>query len=568
VIDVGSSSVRMSCVRVEDDGATWTVLADEREMTRLAEKHSESDEAQDEQGKLASKKQGEVSSAESRDSEANMLAPRAMRRSVDAIARFAAIARGAGAEPLCVATAAVRSARNQREFIDAVASGAGVQLQVLSAGDEARASFDAAMREAPVTLGPCAVLDIGGGSLQLTQALHGIVIDRASLPLGAIALSQRVRSEAEPNDGKQSEELTGSTERKIAEALCDKLMKRSIKPRVKATKQRPLHVLGVGGTLTTLLAIVARKRGLTVDRKDPRQAAMVGVISVQEIRECIDALASMPASRRDELPGVSSDRADIILCGLIAAERALHRMQASHIRIIAGGVREGLLAKLAKGELLASDARHGTRHTSLLAHAGELLDLCAPHTPHATAAHSRHVAHLSLRLFASLAELCEWRELAGHTMHQQSLLLHAAALVHDVGVMVRYKQHHKHSARIVRGCNWPGTSDVDRALLALLARYHRRAHPKERHDAFMELPSQERSLVVRLASVLRIADGLDRTHTQRVIDVRALRDHGSSIIIEAAPASTAVGTLGAELRAASDKAGLLEEYVGCDVVVR
>jgi exopolyphosphatase/guanosine-5'-triphosphate,3'-diphosphate pyrophosphatase len=542
VIDVGSSSVRMSCVRVGDDGS-WTLLADEREMTRLAERDLQTAGA---------------------STDGQLLSRRAMERSADAIARFANIARGFGAQPLAVATAAVRSAANQQEFLLLVRASSGVELAVLGAADEARASFDAAMREAPVAIGPCVVLDIGGGSLQLTQALHGVVIDRASMPLGAIALTQRVRAACVDAT---SAVRTGERERKVAEDICDEVLGKAVKLRVSASKKQPLLVLGAGGTLTTLLAIVARKRGLAIDRRDPKQAALLGVVSLQELRETIAMLATLPAQKRDEVAGVSSDRSDIILCGLVAAERGLLHMGASHVRIIAGGVREGLLWQMARGRELLSSPLHGSAHTSLLAHAGALLDRCAPHSPHAMAPHARHVAHLSLRLFASLAELLGWKECANTSLLEQGTLLHAGALVHDVGVMVGYKQHHKHGARIVRGCWWPSVHPDDLSLLALLARYHRRAHPKERHEAYMQLSSPRRALLVRLASVLRIADGLDRTHTQRVTDVRAYRE-GTTVVIEVASAPGFAGALTAELRAASDKAGLLEELVGCDVVVR
>jgi exopolyphosphatase/guanosine-5'-triphosphate,3'-diphosphate pyrophosphatase len=541
VIDVGSSSVRMSCARIEADGS-WTLLADEREMTRLA----------------SSAAGDQVLSAES------------MERSADAIARFAAIARGFGSVPIAVATAAVRSAKNQHVFLERVRSVAALELAVLSAHDEARAGFDAVVREADARTGPSVVIDIGGGSLQLTQALHAMVIDRASMPLGAVALSQRVQ-QAGPRDGE--------SERREARSICEGLLRAHVKPRWAGTKRaRTLHAFGVGGTFTTLLAMVAKKRGLAIDRRDPKQVALVGAISRDELRACIEQLAALPQARRDEVPGVSADRADILLCGLVAAEAALARVGASHVRVVAGGVREGLLSQQARGITLRSDPLHANAHTSLIAHAGAMLDAAAPHVPHAFAPHARHVAHLSLRLFGSLCELLAWGNIVGVgdggedetlLVSHQRALLHAGALVHDVGVMVQYRGHHKHGARIVRGGAWHGIASLDVELVALLTRYHRRAHPKERHDAFNRLPAAQRALLVRLASVLRVADGLDRTHNQLIEDVRVTRE-GTGLVVWAVPRGghAHAGKVQAEVRAASDKAGLLEELVGCDIDVR
>jgi exopolyphosphatase/guanosine-5'-triphosphate,3'-diphosphate pyrophosphatase len=570
VVDVGSSSVRMACIQVLRDGS-WQRLADEREMTRLA------------------------SSADG----PGVLTRDAMERSADAIARFASIARGFGASPVAVATAAVRSASNQEQFLTLVRRVAGLDVAVLSAHDEARAAFDAALREGDVATGPAAVIDIGGGSLQLTQSLHGIVIDRASLPLGAIALTQRVLAELRGRDA------SPARERERAQRLCDELLRTGVKPRwlgKAASAKKPkggsdtrptsLHAFGVGGTFTTLLAIVARQRGLSIDRREPRQVALVGAISLAELRSAIEQLAALPREQRDQVPGVSSDRADIMLCGLVAAEAALRRIGASHVRVLAGGVREGLLAQQARGIMLGTDPRHAQSHTSLIAQAGALLDHCAPHAPHAFAPHARHVAHLSQRLFASLAELLAWGEIRGtvagsgsgsavqdvgiesestiaFSLAAQQAMLHAGALTHDVGVMVRYRGHHKHGARIVRGAAWHGVPSALVDVLALLARYHRRSHPKERHDAYTRLPAPHRALVVRLASVLRIADGLDRTHNQLVEDVRATRE-GTGIVVWAVPRGgvARAQAVRAELQAASDKAGLLEQLLGCDVDVR
>jgi len=126
--------------------------------------------------------------------------------------------------------------------------------------------------------------------------------------------------------------------------------------------------------------------------------------------------------------------------------------------------------------------------------------------------HMEQVASLAVRIFDRLGNLHRlgprWR-----------VILEAAALVHDIGWTVSAAAHHKHASRIILERGLPGFCERERDLVALVVRYHRKAAPKKKHEGFSRLAAGEQDAVRKLAAMIRIADGLDRTHRRAVEDV-------------------------------------------------
>ncbi|HET6763813.1 MAG TPA: HD domain-containing protein, partial [Longimicrobiaceae bacterium] len=168
-------------------------------------------------------------------------------------------------------------------------------------------------------------------------------------------------------------------------------------------------------------------------------------------------------------------------------------------------------------------------------------------------AHATHVARLAGSLFDQLAPL--------HRLGPvERRLLSAAALLHDVGNFIGPKKHHKHSLYIIQQSEIPEFTPRETELIANLARYHRKGVPAAHHEAFTRLATDDRQRVVRLASILRIADALDREHLQAVTAVRAR-------IARSRMALTLEGTgdLLLERWALRAKAGLFTEAFGLEV---
>jgi exopolyphosphatase/guanosine-5'-triphosphate,3'-diphosphate pyrophosphatase len=171
--------------------------------------------------------------------------------------------------------------------------------------------------------------------------------------------------------------------------------------------------------------------------------------------------------------------------------------------------------------------------------------------------HTLHVARLALSLFDALSG---WHGLGAH----DRLLIETAAKLHDIGWSCTQpdgKGHHKASAKIIRSHAWQSLSARDREIVAQVARYHRKSPPGPDQEDFMALQAPDRDRVSWLAACLRIGDGLDRRHIQRVLDLE-VRDEGDRLLILVkSPAET-----GAELLIAKKKADLLESLLGRKVV--
>jgi exopolyphosphatase/guanosine-5'-triphosphate,3'-diphosphate pyrophosphatase len=169
---------------------------------------------------------------------------------------------------------------------------------------------------------------------------------------------------------------------------------------------------------------------------------------------------------------------------------------------------------------------------------------------------SEHVATLSLRIFDQmrerLAESAAWL-----FTDENRQLLEGAALLRDIGYLVNYARHHKHTYHLIVHSDIGGFAPREVEIIANVARYHRRALPKKSHPNFQNLSADDRKIVRGLAAILRIADGLDRTHTQSVTDVHVELHDGDAAFVIASPTSPAVNIWGAER-----KARLFEQVFG------
>jgi exopolyphosphatase/guanosine-5'-triphosphate,3'-diphosphate pyrophosphatase len=170
--------------------------------------------------------------------------------------------------------------------------------------------------------------------------------------------------------------------------------------------------------------------------------------------------------------------------------------------------------------------------------------------------HAEQVAQLSLSMFDQLPDLHRLGE-------EERAILHAAAMLHDVGAFVSYNRHHKHSYYLLYHADLPGYTDRERELIATIARYHRRGVPKEGHEEFQRLTPEERDVVRTLAAILRVADGLDRGHRRHVRSLTA-RQWGKGVQIDV----TAERGSDLEVWSARQKADLLEEISGGPIRIR
>lgn len=513
VIDVGSNGIRLLAVELIDD-RSWDVLAEERATARLAQG----------QGRERS------------------LCTEAMARAVEAIHRFKLRCDTLRCPVRAFATAAVRDASNRADFVSLVKDRTELDVSVISALDEGRYTYSAVARRHNLSHGVCAVVDIGGGSLEVVLSIDGVIIQNSSMPLGAVRLT-----EAFCSANILSEHAFKDLERHIDRELSKKVP-------LPGSHGTPHTVVGCGGTFTTMLTLGAALRGVIIERNSPALRTL-GPVTRPQLREMITRLRTMSLVDRLRVPGLPADRADIIVAGLTVIERLMKHLGVSQIHANPGGVREGLLIGMIRERTSGLDP-HASRDERLVASARDFAEHCRYER-----GHSEHVAVLSTRLYDHLLAL-EAVPRLGIEPHERALL-ESAAVLHDVGIKVEYKRHHKHSATMVRHADLPGWDPRMQELLAQLCRYHRRKTPTEKHEAFASLPARDQALVLRLSALLRVADGLDRSHAAAVRDVSVRRD-GRRLVIHAAGDSDAT----TEVRAAMKKADALQTVSGRKVVIR
>ncbi|HKB80465.1 MAG TPA: Ppx/GppA phosphatase family protein [Thermoanaerobaculia bacterium] len=436
------------------------------------------------------------------------LEAKAMQRAVAALERMAAVARGWKVdEIIAVATSAVREAPNRREFLRRVRQTSGIRVRVISGEEEADYIFRA-VRAAVDLAGSTAVcVDIGGGSVELIVGTAAEIYFTASLPLGALRLAQRFRLEDKP--------AASDVE------ACRRFAAREMKPLEKPIRHIGFDLgIGTSGTIQALTNIAAPEGGL-------KPAATRAALN-----ETFGDLAGMTAKERVERFGLDEKRARNIVAGAIVLDQVMAALRLPSILACPVALREGILESRMAQPRSRHDDGSATRRASALA----LADRSACDRRHA-----QHVARLARRIFDQTRDLHRLPDDAAE-------LLEYAALLHESGMQVSDRGYHRHTYYLIRHAALRGFTEEQLVLVANVARYHRKSAPAEEHANLSELTRAQRREVEKLAAILRIAEGLDRSHRQSVRDV-AVRSNGAVRFIVRARADAGVEIASAARRA-------------------
>jgi exopolyphosphatase/guanosine-5'-triphosphate,3'-diphosphate pyrophosphatase len=501
-IDIGSNSVRLMVVEVLRGGA-YRILDEEREPTRLGRS---------------------VSSLGRLDDDS-------IDRTVQALRTFKQIAAGYQVSALrTIATCAVREARNGPEFCRRVREEVGLEVEVIPGDREARLAFSSVQHAFDLSGKNAIVADIGGGSTEIIFATGGLIESIFSTPLGAVLLTEQfgLGEQAAPADLAR-----------LGEEVASCLKKRTTRPLF-----APHFMVGSGGTFTTLAELMmAAKKQVDIPVAGYK-------VSQAEVRHLLDRLAKMPLRARRSMAGMTPDRADIILAGLTIIDALLTRFRVNTLVIHTRGVRDGLVREMID-DLLGGAATADTDPT----HRDEAIERLAAACS-GELEHGRQVARLAGRIYEQLTE-----PLA--LVPGDRLLLEIAARLQDVGYVINYDQHHKHSYHLIRNSRLPGIRAHDLELVANVARYHRGAHPKRKHENLARISAEDQQRVQRMAAILRLAGGLDRSRSQLVRDVLASVSDDGVVLDVVADEEPQVDVWGAERRTE-----LFEQVFGLPVAIR
>ncbi|HLF92752.1 MAG TPA: Ppx/GppA phosphatase family protein [Planctomycetota bacterium] len=441
-------------------------------------------------------------------------------RAIAVLKRYRAIAEAQGVEAvLAVATSAVREAKNRDEFVERAQKEARLAVRVLSGEEEGRLIYAGVQDGLPSKLRRIGVIDIGGGSAEIIIGEGPKVALVRSLKLGVLRLVAKFPGR-KPKTRRAMEEY----------------IRAEVGPVAREVAQGELEaVLGTSGSILCLA-------GLLGVREDSRPIYH-HVLAETAQRLLTDSLKSLA-----KLPAVGPDRAETIGPGALVVHVFMEEAGLKEILPCERALREGVVADYAlrNADRLESHDEEITdprrRSVHFLARRLGALDL-----------HARQTARLALKLFDGLASF--------HRLDARDReLLEYAALLHDAGYWIGADKHHKHALYLIRNGPLEGFNREEVRLIALVARYHRGALPRARHEGMDKLSAEVRHRVRVLAALLRIADGLDRSHAGLVREVN-VSVNDSAVTLEL----VSQGDLDLELYAAERRGDLFREVFERDL---
>jgi exopolyphosphatase/guanosine-5'-triphosphate,3'-diphosphate pyrophosphatase len=471
-IDIGTNSIHMIVVQIRSD-LSFQVIDREKEMIRLGA------------GGL----------------DGRALTPEAMHAALQVLSKFRRLAESHTVdEVIAVATSATREAENGGEFLRTVTQQTGIRPRVISGTEEARLIHLAAVYGVGLPGDVAVVVDIGGGSVEVTRGTGSSVDIGRSFKLGVIRLTERF-VKSDPLDRRDERKLVRHIDGEIGRYL-DQIARAGFD-----------RVIGTSGTIVSLGAVVAAS-----DRRAAGATLRNRRIPAKQLHRTRKDLVALGLEERLRVPGLEPRRADLAVAGAILLDEIVRRLGAADITLCDLSLREGLILDYIarhRKEIAQADRYPDIRRRSVF----ELAERCS-YWPE----HSQQVARLAVMLFDHT------RAIHGLTDREREWLEYAAIL-HDIGVHISYENHHKHSYYLIRNGHLRGFEPEEIETMALIARYHRQATPKRRHDGFADLKRRARRSVRTLAAILRLAESLDRSHAQ-IVSGLELHDRGDDDLLQ------------------------------------
>jgi exopolyphosphatase/guanosine-5'-triphosphate,3'-diphosphate pyrophosphatase len=471
-IDIGTNSVHMIVVRVRPD-LSFEVIDREKAMVRLGA------------GGLDGKE----------------LTTEAMGAALQALSKFKRLAESHTVDKiLAAATSATREARNGGEFLSRIEAETGIRPRVITGAEEARLIHLAAVYGVDVGGARAVVIDIGGGSTEITLGTATSVQAAKSFKIGVIRLTERF-VKSDPLSGRDEQKLTKHILSEI-DRHCEQITSTGFD-----------RVIGTSGTILSLGTVATAMS----DGAIPSELRNLRV-GAKQIRRLRKEVVGLSLAQRLTIPGLDPRRADLVVAGGVLLDTILRRLGAEDITLCDLALREGLVLDYIRRNskhIAHVDSIPDVRRRSSL----ELAERCNYYAEHA-----QQVVRLALAIFD------QTRTVHGLTDREREWL-EFAALLHDIGSLISYERHHRHSYYLIRNGDLRGFDPDEIEVVALVARYHRRGTPKRSHEEYSRLPSPLRKTVRTLASILRVAESLDRSHTQTIASLD-FRDRGADALLQ------------------------------------
>jgi exopolyphosphatase/guanosine-5'-triphosphate,3'-diphosphate pyrophosphatase len=458
-IDIGTNSIHMIVVRVRPD-LSFEVIDREKDMVRLGA------------GGL----------------DGRSLTPTAMAAGIQTMAKFRRLADSHKVDEIvAAATSATREADNGGDFIADVDRQTGIRIQVISGTEEARLIHLAAGYGVDVGSSTAVVIDIGGGSVEVTFGTARQMTAGKSFKVGAIRLTERF-VKSDPLSDRDERRLVKHLHKEMG-AYLDELAERGFD-----------RVIGTSGTILSLGALAATEKGSIPE--DLRNLK----VSAKALHRVRKDLVEADIEERLAMPGLDPRRADLNVAGSVLLDTVIRRLGADDLTLCDLALREGLVLDYVhrnSARIKKVERYPDVRRRSVV----ELGERCGYWSEHA-----QQVSRLALSIFD------QTRSVHGLADREREWLEYGA-LLHDIGVHISYEKHHRHSYYLIKNGDLRGFDPVEIEVIALIARYHRQAKPKKSHDGYGDLTGPMRRTVRTLAAMVRLAEGLDRSHSQTLAGI-------------------------------------------------
>lgn len=411
--------------------------------------------------------------------EAGIIRAPAMERALRAAHLYAAFCKASGIrEVVAIGTSAIRDAHNAPRLLARIKAETGIEVRVLSGAEEAYYGWLAAVNS--TTLSEGFVVDIGGGSLQITRTQARRSLESLSLPLGAVRVTESLLP-GDPPRGKDVERAARFVQQQLAAAPWYR-------------RRNGDRLVALGGNVRQIARLIQKASAYPLDE-------IHGFcFTLAELDALCRQLAALPVAGRRRIAGMKTDRADIVLGGALVVRELMRAGGFDTLEVCSQSVREGLFYErfLGTEAPLLDDVRRAA-----------VLNLA--HIYRFQETHAQHVAFLTLSLFDQLAGRID-------TAGSARELLWAASMLHDIGMAIDYNDHHRHSAYLILSSGLPGFSHRELVFIALLARYHRKGGPQA-DDLGKVLEAGDQHRLLQLSCLLRLAEFLDRARDGGVRDL-------------------------------------------------
>ncbi|MGB9076045.1 MAG: Ppx/GppA phosphatase family protein [Terracidiphilus sp.] len=486
-IDIGSNSCRLKIAKVV--AHRLKTLHEDREVTRLGSSVFDS----------------------------GLVSPDAMAATLRALKRFQRAVQSHGVDQLrLVATSAMRDARNAPAFQAWVKAETGWDMEIISGLEEGRLIHRGLMSLEPGVGGRVLLVDLGGGSCEITLSEHKRIKETVSMPLGAVRLSEEFLQADPPrtDDLKRMRQL-------IAREL------RRAHRKISVTKA-PL-VIATSGTAAALTeACNTAGKASKRPRRASRSAEMGGLTATRAVRKLTARISRMSLPEREAVPGIGPRRAEIIVAGAQVFAELLETFSLDGFRYSPLGLRDGILAQM----LAEKDARAAVHRE--LEHERWQSVLVTARRYGVDPRQAEPVRSHALQLFRELKSMHELPP-------EYEGWLSAAAVLRDTGKFVNHQGHHRHAQYIISSSEIYGYTQVQRTVVSALARYLGKSRPQPGDRALRNIPATEHKNVQRAVLLLRLAVALNQDRASDVLRFVA-RVYPKRVYIEVKP-----GRTGAEL---------------------